>query len=70
MLKKFACLAAGFAAVISGHSHRPRIDERHGVLFVNPGSAGPRRFSLPIAVARLGIRGVRVQARVQELDLG
>ena len=43
----------GIAVVVSGHSHKPRIEERSGVLFVNPGSAGPRRFSLPIAVARL-----------------
>lgn len=45
--------AAGFAAVIHGHSHRPGCVERDGVLYVNPGSAGPRRFTLPIAVARL-----------------
>src|SRR5476649_1302422 len=43
-------VAAGFRAVVSGHSHSPRIHEKDGVLFVNPGSAGPRRFSLPIAV--------------------
>lgn len=43
----------GIAVVVSGHSHKPRIEHRGGVLFVNPGSAGPRRFSLPIAVARL-----------------
>ncbi|HET7607813.1 MAG TPA: metallophosphoesterase family protein, partial [Gammaproteobacteria bacterium] len=40
--------AAGFAAVISGHSHRPRIERREGVLYLNPGSAGPRRFKLPV----------------------
>lgn len=45
--------AAGFAAVIFGHSHRPEAVERHGVLYLNPGSAGPRRFSLPISLARL-----------------
>ena len=48
--------AAGFAAVIAGHSHRPEISERDGVLYVNPGSAGPRRFTLPVAVARLHVR--------------
>lgn len=53
--------AAGFAAVIAGHSHRPLIEERRGVLFVNPGSAGPRRFTLPVAVARLRIGGGRVE---------
>lgn len=47
--------AAGFAAVISGHSHKPAADTRNGVLYLNPGSAGPRRFNLPICVARLHI---------------
>jgi predicted phosphodiesterase len=49
--------AAGFAAVISGHTHRPLADVRDGVLYLNPGSAGPRRFSLPIAMARLEVTG-------------
>ncbi|MGC2401583.1 MAG: metallophosphoesterase family protein [Acidobacteriaceae bacterium] len=49
--------AAGFAAVISGHSHRPLVEWRHGVLYMNPGSAGPRRFSLPISLGLLTIRG-------------
>jgi putative phosphoesterase len=56
--------AAGFAAVIAGHSHRPAIARQGGVLFVNPGSAGPRRFTLPIAVARLSIRRGRVRGRL------
>ena len=47
--------AAGFAAVIFGHSHQPTIDWRDGVLFFNPGSAGPRRFSLPVTVGRIEI---------------
>lgn len=47
--------AAGFAAVISGHSHRPSIETRDGVLYFNPGSAGPRRFSLPLSMGRLRI---------------
>jgi putative phosphoesterase len=46
-------VAAGFRVVVAGHSHRPRQELRDGVLYVNPGSAGPRRFNLPIAVARL-----------------
>lgn len=46
---------AGFSAVICGHSHQPRLEQRAGVWFVNPGSAGPRRFKLPVAVARLYI---------------
>lgn len=45
--------AAGFAVVISGHSHQPKIEHRKGVLYFNPGSAGPRRFSLPISVGFL-----------------
>lgn len=49
-------VAAGFAAVISGHSHRPLIEWRNGVLYLNPGSAGPRRFSLPVSLALLTIR--------------
>jgi putative phosphoesterase len=52
--------AAGFAAVISGHSHVPKAESRDGVLYLNPGSAGPRRFKLPISVATL---------RVSEHDL-
>jgi putative phosphoesterase len=45
--------AAGFGAVIAGHSHQPSQDERNGVLYFNPGSAGPRRFRLPVCVGRL-----------------
>ena len=48
-------LAAGFDVVVSGHSHKPKVTERGGVQFVNPGSAGPRRFSLPVTVAHLDI---------------
>jgi uncharacterized protein len=58
---------AGFAVVISGHSHVPKIEERDGVLFVNPGSAGPRRFRLPIAVARIEFRRGSIGARIVEL---
>lgn len=49
--------AAGFAAVIFGHSHQPEIERRKGVLYFNPGSAGPRRFRLPVSLGRLRIRG-------------
>jgi putative phosphoesterase len=62
-------VAAGYRVVVSGHSHRPSIDERHGVLYVNPGSAGPRRFKLPVAVAELVVCGTSVVARVTELKL-
>jgi putative phosphoesterase len=47
--------AAGVAVVVSGHSHRPGVEHRDGVLFVNPGSAGPRRFSLPISIGELTV---------------
>jgi putative phosphoesterase len=48
-------VAAGFHAVVSGHSHKPGCTERSGVLYINPGSAGPRRFNLPVTVARLDL---------------
>ena len=62
--------AAGFRAVISGHSHRPEQREQGGVLFVNPGSAGPRRFTLPVAVGSLLVRGDRITADLIELRAG
>ncbi|HEY1289238.1 MAG TPA: metallophosphoesterase family protein [Burkholderiales bacterium] len=61
--------AAGFRVVVSGHSHQPRIDERYGVLYVNPGSCGPRRFKLPISVGELGISGSSVKPKLVELKL-
>jgi hypothetical protein len=60
--------AAGFDAVIFGHSHRPLVEEKNGVLFVNPGSAGPRRFGKPLSVARLTLQNGRLSARIVELD--
>ncbi|MFL6798500.1 MAG: metallophosphoesterase family protein [Xanthobacteraceae bacterium] len=60
---------AGFAAVVYGHSHRPSIETRNGVLFLNPGSAGPRRFKLPISIARLRVSGRSLVARVLELGV-
>src|ERR1700674_4799705 len=59
--------AAGFTVVVSGHSHKPAIEERGKILFVNPGSAGPRRFSLPVTLAILGLRSGRCTARIVEL---
>lgn len=47
---------AGFAMVVSGHSHKPLLEKKDGVLYLNPGSAGPRRFNLPVTVARIDIR--------------
>lgn len=61
--------AAGFAAVIHGHSHRPSRETRDGVLYLNPGSAGPRRFHLPVTVARLTISGERLDAEIVELEV-
>jgi uncharacterized protein len=61
--------AAGFRVVVSGHSHRPAVEERDGVLYVNPGSSGPRRFKLPIAVAELHVEGASVEARLVELHV-
>jgi putative phosphoesterase len=59
--------AAGFQVVVSGHSHRPSIEQRGRVLYVNPGSAGPRRFKLPIAAAELQISGSSIRIRIVEL---
>jgi uncharacterized protein len=59
--------AAGFSAVISGHSHRPLIEWRHGVLYMNPGSAGPRRFSLPVSIGLLTIGADGLQAQLVTL---
>src|SRR5215207_3817571 len=57
-LKEIDISPAGtFQVVVSGHSHKPAIEERRGVLYVNPGSAGPRRFSLPISLAHLRVEG-------------
>lgn len=54
--------------VVSGHSHRPSIAERDGVLYVNPGSAGPRRFTLPISIGELVVSGRSVRARLIDLS--
>lgn len=59
--------AAGFAAVIYGHSHRPDAQTRGGVLYLNPGSIGPRRFTLPIAMARLRVVGEQLSHDMIEL---
>ena len=59
--------AAGVQAVIFGHSHWPGIEERNGVLFINPGAAGPRRFKLPVTVGRLTVADGRLHAEIVEL---
>jgi uncharacterized protein len=60
---------AGVAAVVFGHSHQPLIEMRQGVLFLNPGSAGPRRFKLPVTVARVGVSGPRMHPEIIELQV-
>jgi uncharacterized protein len=59
--------AAQVRVVVSGHSHVPKIQDRDGVLFVNPGSCGPRRFRLPISVGEISINGAQVRARILDL---
>lgn len=61
-------VAAGFKAVIAGHSHRSSIRRKDGVLYLNPGSAGPRRFSLPVTLARLYIRDGNLDAEIVILE--
>jgi putative phosphoesterase len=60
---------SGANVVIFGHSHRPEAVRHDGVLFLNPGSAGPRRFRLPVAVARLELGPVEARARLIDLDV-
>ena len=61
--------AAGLRVVVYGHSHRPRMEEKSGVLYFNPGSAGPRRFNLPVSVGRLMIGAGKVDAELVELGV-
>lgn len=61
--------AAGFDVVVSGHSHIPKAEKRGGVLYLNPGSAGPRRFKLPIALAMLTVREDAIEAEIHEIEL-
>jgi len=61
--------AAGFAAVVSGHTHQPKQDLRNGVLYFNPGSAGPRRFNLPVTVGRLRIQERNIESEVIDLKI-
>jgi uncharacterized protein len=60
--------AAGVAAVVYGHSHRPEIQQREGVLYLNPGSAGPRRFNLPVTLAKVYVGDGAIQARIVTLS--
>jgi putative phosphoesterase len=61
--------AAGFAVVVSGHSHVPKQETRDGVLYFNPGSAGPRRFKLPVSVGRLSVEDGKVRGELINLHL-
>jgi putative phosphoesterase len=59
--------AAGLRGIIYGHSHRPLVERRRGVLYLNPGSAGPRRFTLPVSIALLRIDGTNLQPQLIEI---
>ena len=61
--------AAGFAAVISGHTHVPKQENKNGVLYFNPGSAGPRRFRLPVSVGRLEVQDAKVTGQLVKLKV-
>jgi putative phosphoesterase len=61
--------AADFAAVVFGHSHVPSIETRAGVLFLNPGSAGPRRFKLPVTVAHIRMKDQQLRPEIVELQV-
>jgi putative phosphoesterase len=60
---------AGFHALITGHSHQPKIETKDGVLYLNPGSAGPRRFDLPVSVGRLILSGTDMRAEIINLEV-
>jgi putative phosphoesterase len=62
-------VAAAISAVVSGHSHKPLIEWHRGVLFLNPGSAGPRRFELPVTLAWLHVESDTLSAQVIDLDI-
>jgi putative phosphoesterase len=61
---------AGFAAVVYGHSHLPKQEMKNGVLYFNPGSAGPRRFQLPVTIGRLKVQDGRVSGEIVEIVAG
>jgi putative phosphoesterase len=61
--------AAGFAAVIFGHSHSPHMERKNGVLYLNPGSAGPRRFTLPVSLAFVNVQGNSLHPELVKLNI-
>jgi uncharacterized protein len=65
-----AAVAGRLAVVVCGHSHRPAVEHRDGILWVNPGSAGPRRFSLPVTIARLTVEARGLHAEIVPLGVG
>lgn len=60
---------AGFDCIISGHSHQPKMEQRDGILYFNPGSAGPRRFKLPVTVGRLQVGPQGLNGEIVQLDM-
>ncbi len=56
--------------VVYGHTHRPAVDTRGGVLYLNPGAAGHRRFRLPVTIARITVAGGKIDAQIVGLDIG
>jgi uncharacterized protein len=62
--------AAGVQVVVSGHSHKPSIERRDGLMYLNPGSAGPRRFRLPVSVGLVTVSDGRAEGRIVELEAG
>ncbi|HEX3396483.1 MAG TPA: metallophosphoesterase [Steroidobacteraceae bacterium] len=60
--------AAGVHVIVSGHSHKPLIQQRDRILYFNPGSCGPRRFKLPISVGEIMVAGTKVRARILEFE--
>ena len=67
-VKAVGAVPPGIAAVVAGHSHQPSVVSRDGVIYLNPGSAGPRRFKLPVAVARMQVEGGRITTEL--VDIG
>lgn len=62
-------IASGFQVVVTGHTHKPMIEIKDGIIYLNPGSAGPKRFSLPTTVATLVVTGAKVKADIVELSV-
>jgi hypothetical protein len=61
--------AAGVQVIVSGHSHKPCSEERDGIVYINPGSCGPKRFKLPVSIGELWVDGSHVRARTVELQI-